>query len=91
MLRDLKKIIIPVTLFACFDHFKLTCFQHDSKALLMGIKPRRLPIYDAVPTIFEHSQSLARKRVSSIDIERKKLRNKLSKMQKMNMCGFLHN
>lgn len=36
------------------------------------------------------TQSLLIKRVSSIDIERKKLRNKLSKMQKMNICGFLH-
>lgn len=35
-------------------------------------------------------QSLLIKRVSSTDIEIKKLRNKLSKMQKMNMCGFLH-
>ena len=66
-MHNLNRKFIPETLSVCSEHFKLSCFKCDLQAELMGTKPENILKDDAVQTIFKHSQSPSRKRVSSLE------------------------
>ena len=69
-LHNLNRKFIPEMLSVCSEHFELSCFKRDLQPELMGTKPRNILKDDTFPTIFKHSQSSSRKRVSSLEIEK---------------------
>ena len=71
-LHKLGRKNVPETLSLCSEHFEQSCFERDLQAELMpNVKRKRVLKEDAVPTIFNHSQSPSRKRVFSLEREHK--------------------
>ena len=76
-LHNLNRKIIPETLSVCSEHLESSCFKRDLQDELMGTKPRDILKDDAVLTIFKHSQGPSRKRVSSLEREKKQAKKEL--------------
>ncbi|XP_066916412.1 uncharacterized protein [Clytia hemisphaerica] len=76
-LKNIKRQIVPKSLYICSEHFEKSCFKRDLRAeLVPGAKPRRELHDDAVPTIFEH-KTLPKKRKLSLDRQVKSAKQSL--------------
>ena len=76
-LKNIKRQIVPKTLYICSEHFEESCFKRDLRAeLVPGAKPKRELHDDAVPKIFEH-KSLPKKRKLSLGRQAKRTKQSL--------------